>query len=69
MNWQPAKQRLNGALILLLISLLAYSSMGFFVTVTPVQADTSSLDVEDAPPEHNVGADLANSRAPAHLTP
>ena len=69
MTWQPATRRLNYALILLLVSLLAYSSIGLCITVTPVQADTLASGDEDAPSMQSRGVDLIDTSTSAHLTP
>jgi hypothetical protein len=62
-------RQLNYALILLLASLLAYSSIGLCLEVSPVQADTLSVAEEDAQTVLSSRADVEARSSTLDLAP
>lgn len=69
MLWQPVKKRVNYALILMLVALLAYSSIGLCIDVTPVQADTTPATEQAAPAIPGWAADPTDPATLLYLTP
>jgi hypothetical protein len=61
--------QLNYALILLLVSLLAYSSIGLCLNVSPVQADGVPVHDEDAASVLSYRAQVNVSSTIANLVP
>jgi len=62
-------RQLNYALILLLVSLLAYSSIGLCLNVSPVQADVLPVNDEDAPSVLSCRVQVNASSTVANLVP
>ena len=62
-------RQLNYALILLLASLLAYSSIGLCLNVSPVQADTLPVAEEDAQTALSSRADVEAPSSTLDLAP
>ena len=62
-------RQLNYALILLLVSLLAYSSIGLCLNVSPVQADTLPVAEEGAQAVLSWDADVEASSSTLDLAP
>jgi hypothetical protein len=62
-------RQLNYALILLLVTLLAYSSIGLCLNVSPVQADGLPVNDEDATSVLSCRAQVDVSSTIANLVP
>jgi hypothetical protein len=67
MRESPFRQPQNYALVMLLLSLLVYSSIGLTMTVSPVQAE--SLPVHDEPSPDGIGHGLDVTSASAAFLP